>query len=134
MRFMTLLVLGGALALSACSDGDGTGGGAGTGGSAGAGGNDGGTPTIIEVSWEPEPECTNGVQSNVVITVLAEDPDTLPEDLIYTGSVTRCDGPLNAAVSTISCTNLAPYAGTVMVMALSDPLDTSSMSSCPFSS
>jgi hypothetical protein len=55
------------------------------------------------------------VRSNVVITVIAEDSETAAEDLIYTGSVSGCDGPINAAVSTISCPNVAAYAGTVTV-------------------
>jgi hypothetical protein len=117
MRIMVVLILGGALALTGCGDSE-SGGDAGSGGSAGtggSGGDDGGTPKILEVSWEAEPDCTNGVRSDVVITVIAEDSDTAEEDLIYTGSVGGCDGPINAAVSTINCPNVAPYPGTVMV-------------------
>ena len=52
------------------------------------------------------------------MTITATDPDTDVGALIYSGSVGGCIGPIDAAVSTISCPNVAPYPGTVMV---SDP-------------
>ncbi|MBW1762827.1 MAG: hypothetical protein JRE45_16105 [Deltaproteobacteria bacterium] len=122
MRFAIALVLGGALALGGCdSDGGsgsaGSGGSGGSGGSAGSGG-DGASPTIAMVAWEATAGCTGGQRSDVVVTVTATDPDTDAGNLIYSGSVGGCGGPINAAVSTISCPNVAPYPGTVMV---SDP-------------
>ena len=114
MRFAMALFLGGALALSGC-DSDSGSGSAGSGGSAGG---DGAAPTVTMVAWEASADCAGGQRSDVVVTVTASDPDTDAGDLIYSGSVGGCDGPINAAVSTISCPNVAPYPGTVMV---SDP-------------
>ena len=113
MRFIVALVLGGALALIGCDSDGGSGGSAGSGGSG-----DGSAPTITAVAWEAAADCTSGVLSDYVVTVTATDPDTAPGDLIYTGSVLGCTGPIDAAVSTISCPNVAPYPGTAMV---SDP-------------
>jgi len=116
MRIITALFLGGALALTGCSD-DGSAAG-GSGGSAGSGGENGTIPRIETVSWEAEPDCTSGVASDVVVTVIAVDTDTAPEDLIYNGSVGGCTGSIDAEVSTIRCPNVAPYPGNVVV---SDP-------------
>ncbi|MBW2190911.1 MAG: hypothetical protein DRH23_05165 [Deltaproteobacteria bacterium] len=115
MRFIVALVLGGALALVGCDSDGGSGGGA---GSAGSGGGDGSTPTITAVAWEAAGDCAAFQSSDVVVTVTAPDPDTDAGDLIYSGSVSGCEGPIDAAVSTISCPNVASYPGTVMV---SDP-------------
>ena len=123
MRFVMALVLGGALALGGCgsdegsvTDGSGgSGGSGGTAGAGGAGGADGSVPTITMVAWEATANCARGQRSDVVVTVTANDPDTDAGDLIYSGSVGGCDGPIDAAVSTISCPNVAPYPGTVMV-------------------
>ncbi len=112
MRFIVALVLGGALALVGCGDdGDSRG----SGGSAGSGGGDGSTPTITMVAWEATPDCARNQRSNYVITVTATDPDTAADDLIYNGSVFGCDNPIDAAVSTISCPNIALYQGMVTV-------------------
>jgi hypothetical protein len=109
MRFIMALVLGGALALVGCGDS----------GSAGSGGSGGGsTPTITMVAWAAAAGCVTPQRSDVVVTITAADGDTDVGDLIFSGSVGGCDGPINAAVSTISCPNVAPYPGTVMV---SDP-------------
>jgi hypothetical protein len=70
------------------------------------------------VAWEATAGCTGGRRSDVVVTVTATDPDTDSGDLIYSGSIDGCEGPINAAVSTISCPNVSPYPGRVMV---SDP-------------
>ncbi len=115
MRFIAVLILGGALALVGCDSDGGSGGSAGSGGS---GGGEGSAPTITAVAWEAAADCTSGVGSNYIVTVTASDPDTDAGDLIYSGSVSGCIGPIDAAVSTVSCPNVAPYPGTVMV---SDP-------------
>ena len=104
MRFIVALVLGGTLALVGC--GSDSGGATGSGGSGGTGG-----PAITMVAWEATADCTQGQRSDFVVTVTATGSGTL----IYSGSVGGCDGPINAAVSTISCPNFAPYQGTVMV-------------------
>jgi hypothetical protein len=106
MRFIVAVVLGGALALSSCGSDDGS-------GSGGNGGGDG--PTITMAAWETTPGCTPGQGSNYVVTVTATDPDTAPDDLIYNGSVFGCNGPIDAAVSTISCPNGGLYQGMVIV-------------------
>jgi hypothetical protein len=109
MRFNMALVLGGALALVGCGDS----------GSAGSGGSGAGsTPTITMVAWAAAAGCVTSQPSDVVVTITAIDADTDAGDLIYSGSVGGCEGPINAAVSTISCPNVRPYPGTVMV---SDP-------------
>lgn len=109
MRFNMALVLGGALALVGCGDS----------GSAGSGGSGAGSaPTITMVAWAAAAGCVTSEFSDVVVTITAIDADTDAGDLIYSGSVGGCTGPINAAVSTISCPNVAPYPGTVMV---SDP-------------
>jgi len=109
MRFIVALVLGGALALVGCGDEDGT-------GSGGSGAADG--PTITMVAWAATPDCASFVRSDYIVTVTATDPDTAAGDLIYSGGVESCGGSIDAAVSTISCPNAAPYPGTVTV---SDP-------------
>jgi hypothetical protein len=116
MRFIVAVVLGGALALVGCgSDGGGgsaaSGGSGGSGGSAGSGGGDGSTPTITMVAWEATPDCARNTRSDVVVTVTATGSGTL----VYSGSVFGCANPIDAAVSTISCPNVALYQGTVMV-------------------
>ena len=113
MRLIVALVLGGALALVGCGDEGGSGGG--SGGSGGAGSS---TPTITMVGWEAAAGCAQGEPSDVVVTITAIDSDTDAGDLIYSGSVVGCEGPIDAVASTISCPNVAPYPGTVMV---SDP-------------
>jgi hypothetical protein len=70
------------------------------------------------VAWEATADCTSGVPSDYTVTVTATDPDTDAGDLIYSGSVAVCTGPIDASVSTINCPNAAPYPGTVIV---SDP-------------
>jgi hypothetical protein len=112
MRFIGAWVLGGALALVGCGDDNGSGGG----GSGGSG--EGSAPTITMVAWEATADCTSGVPSDYTVTVTASDPDPDAGDLLYGGSVTGCQGSIDAAVSTISCPNVRPYPGTVMV---SDP-------------
>ena len=102
MRFIVAVVLGGALALSSCGSDDGS-------GSGGNGGGDG--PTITMVAWEATPDCTRNIRSDVVVTVTATGSGTL----VYSGSVGGCDNPIDAAVSTISCPNVAPYPGTAIV-------------------
>jgi len=109
MRILTALMLGGALAIVGCGD---------DGDSGGGGGETGSTPTITMVAWEDAADCTTNVRSDVVITVTATDGDTSAADLIYSGSVGGCDGPIDAAVSTVSCPNVAEYPGSVTV---SDP-------------
>ena len=91
-----------ALALSSCGSDDGS-------GSGGNGGGDG--PTITMVAWEATPDCARNLRSDVVVTVTATGSGTL----VYSGSVFGCANPIDAAVSTISCPNVAPYQGTVMV-------------------
>jgi hypothetical protein len=113
MRWIMALVLAGAFTLVGCGDEGSSGGSGGSGGSG-----DGVTPAITMVAWAAASNCTNGELSDVVVTVTATDPDTAPGDLIYSGSVGGCTGAIDAAVSTISCPNVAPYPGTVMV---SDP-------------
>jgi hypothetical protein len=63
------------------------------------------------VAWEATADCTQGQRSDVIVTVTATGSGTL----IYSGSVGGCEGPINAAVSTISCPNVADYPGTVTV-------------------
>jgi hypothetical protein len=109
MRFNMALVLGGALALLGCGDS----------GSAGSGGSGAGSaPTITMVAWAAAAGCVIPQRSDVVVTITAVDADTDAGDLIYSGSVSGCEGPINAAGSTISCPNVSPYPGDVMV---SDP-------------
>ncbi len=122
MRIAVALILGGALALTGCDSDEGSGGSAGsggTGGSAGSAGMGGGggtqPPVITMVAWEEAANCTPNVRSDVVITVTATDPDTDPGDLIYSGMVDGCTGPINAAVSTVSCPNLVGYPSNVTV-------------------
>ena len=119
MGLIMALVLGGALSLVGCGSDSGSsagaGGSAGTGGSAGSGGGDGSTPTITMVAWEATADCEDFVRSNFVVTVTATDPDTALGDLTYSGSVSGCDGAIDAAVSTINCPNVFPYPGSVIV-------------------
>jgi len=104
MRFIIGLTLSGALALTGCgSDG-------GSNGSGGSGGG-GAAPTISMVEWEAAAGCAMGVRSDVVVTVTA----TGTGALTYSGSVAGCNGAIDAAVSTVSCPNVATYPGTVMV-------------------
>jgi hypothetical protein len=113
MRWIMALVLAGAFTLGGCGDEGSSGGSGGSGGSG-----DGVTPTITMVAWAAAAGCVTSQPSDVVVTITAIDADTDAGDLIYSGSVGGCEGPINAAVSTISCPNVRPYPGTVMV---SDP-------------
>jgi len=102
MRSIVALVLGGALALVGCgSDSD-------SGGSGGSGTDE---PTITMVAWEAAAGCDDGARSDVDVTVTATGSGTL----VYSGSVFGCDNPIDAAVSTISCPNVALYQGSVVV-------------------
>ena len=105
MRCITTLALGSALLWSAC-------------GSEGGSMPDAGTgvpPTITMIAWETTPTCTALTDTDYTVTVTVSDPDTDPGDLTFSGSVGGCDGALDAATSTITCPNVAPYPGTVMV-------------------
>ena len=122
MRLITMWILGAVLALGGCGSSEGSGGSGGapgsggmpgSGGSAGAGGDGSGGPTITMVAWETAAVCDGATDYTVTITV--SDPDTDPADLVFSGSVGGCTGPLDAAVSVINCPNVAPYPGTVMV-------------------
>lgn len=131
MRFVVVLILGGALALGGCdSDGgsDETGGSGGTagtggmagssgaGGDAGAGGMGGGAaPVITMVEWSTGGGCVQGTASEYTVVVTATDADSDPMDLVYAGSVTNCTGNIDDATSVISCPNNAPYGGSVVV-------------------
>ena len=119
MRWITMLILGGVLALSGCGDdSSGTGGSAGTGGGGGAGGiGDNEAPVITMVAWAPVGACppSGGGSSDYTVTVTAMDDNTAPMDLTYEGSVGGCDGQIDAPVSTINCPNAALYNGMVVV-------------------
>ena len=106
MRSIVALVLGGALGLVGCGSDSVSGGG-------GSGGSGSGTDeaTITMVAWEATPDCIRNTRSDVVVTVTATGSGTL----VYSGSVSGCDNPIDAAVSTISCPNVAPYPGTAIV-------------------
>ena len=102
MRSIVALVLGGALGLVGCGSDSGSGGGGGSGTD---------EPTITMVAWEAAAGCTDGARSDVDVTVTATGSGTL----VYSGSVFGCDNPIDAAVSTISCPNVALYQGSVVV-------------------
>lgn len=121
MRSIVAWVLGGALALTGCGS---------DGGSSGGGGSNGGNaaPEIMDVAWAAAAGCTTNVESDVEITVTASDPDGDDAELTYSGSVTSCKRAIDAAVSTVSCPNRAPYQGTVTV---SDPDGNSRTASFP---
>ena len=102
MRTIVALVLGGALGLVGCGSDNDSGGGGGSGADA---------PTITMVAWEAAAGCTDGARSDVDVTVTATGSGTL----VYSGSVGGCDNPIDAAVSTISCPNVAAYPGTAIV-------------------
>lgn len=72
-------------------------------------------PVIVSVSWQHDPGCTPGTTSGVFFIVNAVDPDTDPNDLIYTGSATNCSGSIDASTATIACPQLGQYAGFVTV-------------------
>lgn len=108
MRFMVALGLGGALVLVGCGSDGGSGSGRSGGGGSG--------PAITAVAWDATVDCTRNERSDVIVTVTATAAD--PDTLIYSGSVSGCDGAIDAAVSMISCPNVSPYPGTVTV---SDP-------------
>ncbi len=94
----------------------GTAGSSGAGGDGGAGGMNGGeAPVITMVAWAPDGACTPGTSSDFTVTVTATDADSDAMDLIYDGSVTGCPGDIDAATSTVTCPNAAPYGGTVVV-------------------
>ena len=91
-------------------------GGGGDGGAGGGGGTTGGeAPVITMVAWAPDGSCAMGVASNYTVTVTATDADSDLMDLIYNGSVTGCTGGIDDATSTISCPNVRPYGGSVLV-------------------
>ena len=129
---MVALVLSGALAVIGCGDDEGngtggTGGGtAGTGGAGATGGTGGGTggsggmpgadPVITNIAWAPDGACARGTRSNYTITVTATDAENDPTELTYMGSVScSMSGPIDAIDSTVSCPNVAPYTGMVVV-------------------
>jgi hypothetical protein len=75
----------------------------------------GAAPVITMVEWAPDGACTPGVTSDFRVTVTATDADSVAMDLIYDGSVTGCPGDIDDAMSTVTCPNANPYAGTVVV-------------------
>jgi len=103
MRFIVALVLGGTLALVGC--------GSDSGGAAGSGGSGADGPTISMIAWEATADCTQGQRSDVIVTVTA----TGSGSLVYSGSVSGCENPIDAEVSTISCPHFALYQGTAVV-------------------
>ena len=112
MRFIVTLILGAALAWSGCGDSETSG----TGGSAGSGGMNGGeAPVITMVAWAPDGACAPGTPGDYTVTISATDVDSDPSEFLYDGSVLGCTGQLDAATSTVSCPNAAPYGGTAVV-------------------
>jgi hypothetical protein len=72
-------------------------------------------PEITEVAWAPVGDCTAGTESDMEVTVTVTDADTDAGDLSFSGSATGCTGTFDAATSTITCPQAAPYASTVTV-------------------
>jgi hypothetical protein len=77
-------------------------------------GGGGQAPMITKVAWEPVGDCSTGTESDHEITVTVED-DSPTDQLTFSGSVTSCTGNLDAAVSTVTCPQAAPYNGEVTV-------------------
>ncbi|MEC7525635.1 MAG: hypothetical protein VYE22_37480 [Myxococcota bacterium] len=72
-------------------------------------------PVIDRVEWMPMGSCSTGVPSGFRITVSVTDPDTPAGMLTFTGSATGCTGSIDAATSTLTCPNAAPYPSMVTV-------------------
>jgi hypothetical protein len=85
------------------------------GGEGGSGGMGGEAPVITMVAWAPVGSCSMGTAGDYTVTVTATDADSDPMDLVYEGSVGGCTGAIDAATSTITCPNAAPYNGSVVV-------------------
>lgn len=71
-------------------------------------------PVINRVSWMTIPACMPGVASNYTITIDATDAETPAALLTYSGTISGC-GMVDMNPDTISCPNLAPYPGEIIV-------------------
>ena len=126
MQFIVTLMLGAALVAGGCGDSDSNGGNGGSAGMAGGGGGPGGSaggggmggdeaPVITMIAWAPDGACALGTPGDYTVTITATDADSDPSSLEYDGSVLGCTGQIDAATSTVSCPNAAPYGGTAVV-------------------
>ena len=137
MRFVTVLVLTGALGVFGCSSdsnsggtgatgGGGSGGegggsatggaaGGGTGGAGGTGGGSSGAPVITDITWAAPDVCEMFTSADYTITVTAMDAEDGQMDLEYNGSVSGACTDITDAVSIVTCPNAAPYTGVVIV-------------------
>ncbi len=75
----------------------------------------GNRPSISHVSWTQDTGCAQFTPSKVTISVTVNDPDNAVNELTFSGSVSRCSGPISGAVSEISCPQTGQYSGTVTV-------------------
>ncbi len=106
-KVILFLTIGSVIMLSGCSDDD----------DKSMSGNSGTSnpPVISRVTWTQDAGCAQGSQSDVVIAVTVNDPDTDPANLTYSGSVSGCSGTLDGQSSVVSCPQLAQYSGSVTV-------------------
>jgi len=62
----------------------------------------GAAPVIRMVSWVHGAPCGSHDRT-VTITITADDPDSAPTALLFSGNVGGCTGALDAATSTVTC-------------------------------
>ena len=124
MRIFVALMLGGLLAMG-CGDSDsGDGGDSGTGGmntggsggDSGTGGGSGEPPEIISVTSTPNEGCEQGTPGDYTITIVAEDAETDPADLLYSGLAPAGCNPVGAEgpVLTWDCFNNVSYPNAIV--------------------
>jgi hypothetical protein len=110
MASVSLLAL---LCLGACGGDDG-------GGSAdarsGADGPGGSPPEITQVKWTKVGACTASVSSGFTVEATVTDPDTSADQLTFQGTLSGCTpSGWSTRVTTITCPNVSPYNGQIVV-------------------
>jgi hypothetical protein len=74
-----------------------------------------GPPVLVQIVWEHAQPCMSPQAREVTVTVTVEDPDTPADQLSFAGGIAGCDGEIDAAISTLTCTGSSNHVGAVTI-------------------